>query len=146
MAILAVERRQGTDRRLRPTSPLTRLFRPGQRRSVRRVQEQGNAYVDVFEESWLLAVAISTVILSILDGYLTLIHLQNGGRELNPFVDILIGWGWTPFIAIKSALSALCVGFLVMHKNFYMVKKLLIAVFIIYSLLLVYHLYLRTLN
>lgn len=93
----------------------------------------------------MLAVALLTILLSILDGYLTLVHLQHGGRELNPLVDLLIQSGWTPFIVVKAALSSICVVFLVVHKNFFLVKKLLLLVCGIYLLLLFYHLYLRAL-
>ncbi len=145
MSMLAVERRRLEDRRSRPTKAISRFVFGGSRGEQRRYNDTPDSYVDVFPESWLLGIAVATVLLSILDGYLTLIHLQNGGKELNPLVDILIEMGWTPFIIIKSMLSATCVIFLVVHKNFFMVKKVLVFVFFIYLALLFYHLYLRTL-
>ena len=61
----------------------------------------------------LLAVAISILLLSVVDAFLTLILLQGGADEVNPVMAAMLYKGAAAFTAIKMALTGCSVLLLV---------------------------------
>lgn len=115
----------------------------GRRRTVRRVAEREGAFVDVHGARLFLLV-LCIVALNLLDAWFTLLFLSHGGKELNPFVQAILDAGghpW-PFLLFKTVgIGCLC-AFLTLTKNFRPARFGLWFVFVGYSVLLGWHLYL----
>ncbi|MBL9078537.1 MAG: hypothetical protein JNL08_13590 [Planctomycetes bacterium] len=141
----ALARRHG-DRRARPTPMWSRyaLF-GGRRRTVRRAHEREGAFVDVHGHRLFLLVC-AIVVLNLLDAWFTLLFLSYGGRELNPFVQAVLdleSHPW-PFLVFKTVGIGIACAFLALTKNFRPARYGLWFVFVGYSVLLAWHLYLFT--
>lgn len=113
----------------------------GRRVRGRRDGEIANIYVDQ-HGPLLLFVAVALAGLNVLDAYFTILFLSHGGQELNPLVDNLLRLGVWPFILLKSLGVGICVAFLTLTKNFLAARIGLGFLFVGYSLLLGWHLYL----
>ena len=125
------------DRRSQPTSLVSVLRFGGRRRAFRRDGEGQNRYVDCLSlRTFTLTLLIFT--LSTLDAIFTLIHLQNGGVELNPFMRQIIQSGFQSFIIIKSLGVGLMGCFLAVHQNFKVSFYSMHVLTAIYSVLVVY--------
>lgn len=135
------ERRSSGDRRRRPTPMFSRYTFFGRRRGFRRSEEGVNAYVDRYSGG-LMAVIIAIVGLCLFDALFTLLYLQRGGGELNPFMRRAIAAGVIPFLAIKVGFTLVGILFLCVHKNFRFVRTLLVGVLLVYCALTGYHIYL----
>jgi hypothetical protein len=130
------------DRRRRPTSAFSfRGWFAGRRRGDRRGTSDRNSYVDLYEP-WLGGALVAIGALCAVDAVYTLLYLQKGGEEVNPIMDALIGVGPRTFVLVKCAVTNLGLLVLCLHKNFRWVKQIVTGLLVIYSLLLVYHLYL----
>jgi hypothetical protein len=137
----ASERRGAADRRRRPTSMWSRhaLF-GGRRRTVRRAAEREGAFVDVHGPR-MLALVLAIVALNLLDAWFTLLFLSHGGRELNPFVQVVLDLGahpW-PFVLMKTVGIGCACAFLTLTKNFRPARWGLWFVLAGYSVLLGWH-------
>jgi len=137
-----VERRHGPDRRLSGTRLFSRYMLTGRRVGGRRAGDAINFYVDRYQPRDLF-LAMAILILNILDAFFTLNYLGKGGSEANPIARFLMeqGTGW--FVFSKAIVVALCTIFLLMHKTFRFVRPAIYVLFVFYSLLLVYHIYLQ---
>ena len=149
-AQLAIERRDRSDRR-RPSLKgiLYGLFL-SRRRGPRRAETYLGHYSDWYDVK-LLALSLGLLLLSCLDAALTMKLLSNGAVELNPVMDGLIQKGTNYFVAIKIAVTALCILVLVAHNRFKLFNLLrvdivLIAAVFIYLGLVTYEFYLFSLN
>lgn len=137
-----VERRSGGGRRKPPKFP--RLFSAySRRRKWGRRSCDGSGYVDIYDvRTW--AIALSVLILSILDGLLTSLQISAGRvTEANPFLEhVLASGGSAAFFAIKATLTALALAVIVLHKEWRIGK--IAARFCLWSYILVavYHIYL----
>ncbi len=135
--------RQG-DRRRVPTPMLSRYtFLGGRRRTVRRENERDGAFVDVHGPR-ILVLVIAIVALNLLDAWFTLLFLSHGGRELNPVVQSVLDLDshpW-PFLLFKTLGIGCACAFLTVTKNFRPARIGLWVVFVGYSVLLGWHLYL----
>ena len=128
------ERRHLSDRRRRPTC--VRLL--GVRRGFRRAGEGKNERVDCPADSVLLMVLL-LVCASGLDAWFTLVHIQGGAIEANPFMELALRRGPQGFIGFKMALTTLGVVFLAIHSRFRLGLRSLQLASLVYGLLLVYH-------
>jgi hypothetical protein len=133
-----VERRIQADRRARPTSFWSALRPTGLRMGFRRRGEALNQYVDCLPER-VTVLAISVVVLSILDAMFTLLHLQNGGREINPVMELALFTGVPFFLFVKTSLTDLGVIFLAIHQNFRIGRAALRVTAAGYAVLILYH-------
>lgn len=121
----APQRRNGPDRRRRPTPMLSAYWLRGRRRGGRRDGETRDVYVDRPSRSeWALAIAI--VALGLIDAAWTLAHLGRGVPEANP----LMAWAWESggtlgFVTLKLGVTALAAGFLLLHSRFRLTRALL---------------------
>jgi hypothetical protein len=55
---------------------------------------------------------------SALDALCTLLFLQRGGKEANPFMALALSYGQMPFVGIKMALTGIGAWILVAHYYF----------------------------
>jgi len=133
---------RGPDRRQRPTPRLSRYaLLGGRRRTVRRTSEREGSCVDLHgARLWCLVLWVA--LMNVGDSYFTLIHLQAGGIELNPVAAALLRTGRFGFVFTKSALIALALLVLTVHKNFFLARVGLFIAAASYTLLFVYHLWL----
>jgi Domain of unknown function (DUF5658) len=130
---------RGADRRRRAT-PRFSLYSlwGGRRRGLRRAEEQGGTFVDVYGlRMWLAVMWIA--LMNIADSFFTLVHLQNGGVEANPLAALLLTTGRTGFVFWKCGLIGLALVVLTIHKNFPMARLGLWVSAGAYTLLLCYH-------
>ena len=89
--------------------------------------------------------AIALMIMSLLDSVFTLTLIAHGGRELNPFMDVLIQNSVVLFTTTKMLMTAIPAIILVATANLLVfrvirARSLLAAMVGIYSALMVYHL------
>jgi hypothetical protein len=105
------------DRRRRPTSPLD-SFRPrGRRIRPRRRDERRGAYfVDRFG-TLTLAMVVTLLGLTIVDGVLTIELLDLNSEEINPFMGHLLDRGRDVFLIGKYILTAAGLPFLVVYQH-----------------------------
>ncbi len=133
------DRRVIEDRRSKSMSLFSALKPGGQRKSFRRRGEGQNRYVDRLSvRAFVLALLIFT--LSTLDAFFTMIHLQNGGSELNPLMRQIIQTGFEWFILFKSLGIGILAWLLAIHQNFRISFYGMHVLTAIYSLLLGHHL------
>ena len=130
------ERRQNIDRRTCPTRPLSRYIIKGRRKGARRDIENVNYYVDRYNPHYL-AVTCSILVLCVLDAYLTLTLIRFGGVELNPFMLVLMNKDFVLALIVKYLLTAFCMIFFLIHKNFKVFGKLRIGA-LLYGVLTLY--------
>ena len=93
-------------------------------------------YVDVHQPRHLVII-LATLLLCIADVYFTLLLLSNGGKELNPFMDHLIHYDLMVFYVSKYTLTAGGLIWLLMHRNFRLLKWIP-GMCVLYSILTVY--------
>jgi hypothetical protein len=67
---------------------------------------------------WLLVMALAVMLLSIADAYLTLLLVQFGAEEVNPFLNWLLSIDHQLFFAVKVTITGFCIVWLVMHQRF----------------------------
>jgi len=137
------ERRNEADRRARPTSPFAALSGWQRRRQGRRSQDR-EIYVDAFtrRDAALIVVIFA---LNLLDAGFTLLILEQGGSEANPFMAVLLELGDAAFLWQKCFVVGLWLLFLIVHKNFRFARMGLWTLFVLYSGLFGYHLVLQAL-
>jgi hypothetical protein len=75
---------------------------------------------------------------SLLDTYVTLVHIQHGGSEANPLMAL--ARGPTVFVGIKMGLTGAGAWFLAAHQYFPLASTGLHGLVLGYGALLVYHL------
>jgi hypothetical protein len=117
------ERRRLPDRRLNSTKSISIYTLRGRRKKARRVEEAENYYVDRYELRYLFLI-ISILILCFLDAFLTIILLQLGAEELNPFMLIFIEKDLVLSMVVKYMMTAFSLICILMHKNFRIFRNL----------------------
>jgi hypothetical protein len=128
------------DRRRRATPRLSRFtFFGGRRRGARRTHEEEGSFVDLYGVR-LLLVILWIALMNVADSFFTLIHLQNGGTEVNPVAALLLSTGLSSFVLLKSGLIAVALCVLCVHKNFNLARLGLWIAALAYTLLCAYHL------
>jgi hypothetical protein len=75
----------------------------------------------------LLAIIIFILLLSILDAFFTLILLERGAKEMNPFMAYYLDISPTLFFCIKYMLTCASVLLVLFIKDFYIFKTKLKA-------------------
>ncbi len=134
---------RGADRRQRPTPMISRYtFFGGRRQAGRRDGEYADIYVDVYSKQ-LVALMILFFALTVIDSVSTLVYLGKGGRELNPIAQWMIDQGGLFFVGVKGVLSAVCLLFVMLHKNFKPARVALGVGFSFYFVLALWHLVLQ---
>ncbi|MFQ6109536.1 MAG: DUF5658 family protein [Candidatus Aminicenantales bacterium] len=136
------ERRSFTDRRVKPTMPISRYTFTGRRRKARRLDELDNYYVDRYEIHLLILVGF-IFILCALDAVFSLKIIQLGGGEWNLLMCTFLKVNAAFALIVKFLLTAVCLFFLLIHKNFRVFGLLkthtvIIIIFAIYFMLVLY--------
>lgn len=101
-------------------------------------------YVDVHQPKEFYIV-VAAIILSVLDCFFTLILIQHGSEELNPFMDYFLKIDTTLFFVVKFVITSASLLFLILHKKFKLFNlmsgyHLLLSCLILYSILISYEL------
>ena len=131
---------RGPDRRRNRTPRFSRYtFWGGRRRTARRAGEGVDAFVDRYP-NWLLVTLVWIAGMNILDSFFTLVHLQAGGIELNPFAAMLLGTGRVGFVVWKAVLIGAAILVLCLHKNFFLARVGILIAGASYTALVAYHL------
>ena len=137
-----VDRRSGGNRRNRISIfPLSYLGPLRRKRGGRRESDTG--YVDIYDfRTW--GVAVSVIVLSLMDAFLTQQHLLAGtARELNPFMGAIIEYGGMPaFFWVKGALTVVAILIIMIHKEWALGRYAARICLWAYILLSLYHIYL----
>lgn len=106
------------DRRQRPTTAWDALRPGGRRRRPRRGEERLGAYfVDRIDPATFL-LAVLLVVLTVVDGTVTLVLLGSGCEEVNPAMDYLLRRGPTHFLIGKFLLTTAGLPFLLVFRHF----------------------------
>jgi hypothetical protein len=101
----APERRNTNDRRKRTFRSLVHGSLAPRRHGPRRGEDRSFTAVDWHHPQWL-AVAILTLLLSSADAFLTLVLLERGANEANPFMEPLVGGSTLIFTMVKMGLTS----------------------------------------
>jgi Domain of unknown function (DUF5658) len=124
MGVVIAERRLQPDRRAHSTTFWSALRIGGRRKAFRRAGEALNAYVDCPSQR-TVALVFFVLGASVLDALCTLLFIQSGGNEANPFMSLMLSHGHTHFVGIKMALTGIGAWFLVAHQYFPMAYRAL---------------------
>lgn len=132
------ERRSGGDRRSNPTSPFSLRSLLGSRKQGRRESDRRkNYFVDLYSPA-SVAVLLITLILSIVDAFITLRLMEDSFRELNPVMDFFMRQGPYAFILVKCSLTCFGLVTLLVCKNFSIFGGRVKAVYLLGGFLLFY--------
>ncbi len=134
---------RGPDRRRRPTSPWRNPFGPKRRKAARRKDETENTFVDRFNAKDV-ALLVFILTLNLLDALFTLLWIQRGGGEANPFMAYMLELGDEFFLAQKCFVVGVWLVLLTIHKNFKLARVGLYALAAVYTALLIGHITLVT--
>ncbi len=132
-----------TDRRARPTPVLSRYtFFGGKRRGPAPGPAREGTFVDVYSTRLVILLLIFYTF-TVFDSVATLFYLRKGGEELNPIARWMIAQGNIEFVLIKGGLTAVCVLFVMLHKNFRYARASIAVGFTFYAMLTIYHIILQ---
>jgi len=133
----------GPERRKRPTPALSAYsFWRGRRRAVRVAGTREGSFVDIYNPRLALLLLLF-FFFTVVDSVSTLVYLEKGGREVNPIAQWMIDQGGDFFILTKGLLSAACILFIMVHKNFKYSRIAIIIGFSFYLALTIYHIILQ---
>jgi hypothetical protein len=129
------ERRRTERRRHVLRALLHGSFRP-RRRGPRRADEHQVSAVDWHHPQWL-AIAMLIVVFSAADALLTLMLMERGAYEVNPFMALLVGGSALSFALVKVGLTAGGVVLLTQIARIRAFGRIPVGVFL-YSVLALY--------
>ncbi len=112
-----VERRNRPDRRDRPTSPWDALFGRRRRGRHRRATDDRRLVFVDRSSAWVFLLILLLLIMTIVDGLITLDLLDTGCEEANPLMRYLLERGQMAFLLGKYILTAIGLPFLIAFKN-----------------------------
>jgi hypothetical protein len=136
------DKRNFIDRRKEPTPALSRYTFLGRRRSFRRkADRQIGGYVDCYS-STLFLFLVSIIGLNVLDAFLTMLILEVGGCEVNPFVRSVMDLYGEKFWVWKYALVSFSILLLCLHSKFKRVKAIIVGISYVYFIVVLYQVYL----
>lgn len=96
-------------------------------------------FVDRYESSLFLFLA-AIALFNLFDCFFTLVQMERGATELNPFARFLLEQGPGLFIFTKSLGIGLILCFLCLHKNFRLARVTMAFAFYMYFGIFLYHL------
>ncbi|VAW99479.1 hypothetical protein MNBD_GAMMA21-1943 [hydrothermal vent metagenome] len=115
-----------------------RKRRYGERRSG---YGNDNTYVDI-HGSQVMTVVIAIMVLCIMDAFFTLLLIERGSSELNPFMAWMLEINTTWFYVSKYLITSVCVLWVVMHRHFnffgFKGRHILVAAISGYGILVTY--------
>ena len=117
----------------------------GRRQGTRRQDASRMQYVDLYGLPLFIS-SLGIFILCCFDALFTLELLKAGAKEANPLMDLLIRGDMELFLNVKFVFTAVALAFLVLHKNFTLLKLstevIIHACFAAYMCLVGYELFL----
>ena len=132
------ERRALRDRRRKPTNPFSLRAYRGRRQAVRREADRRHApYTDRYSRCLLLA-ALLLILLCVADALYTILHVTDGGIELNPLMQRLLQRSVSLFFVVKFALTGLGVVLLVIYRHHPLGRFVFGGTLIVYGILFFY--------
>lgn len=138
--------RIGADRRNNNLRSFFYSFYKRRRQNIRRTTDLStNVYVDIHDKSTVFLFT-SILIFCVADALLTLFILQSGGREVNPFMNYLLGKDVMMFFWVKFTLTSIGMLFLVSHKYFVFYRicqggHIIKLIFAMYFTLIIYEIF-----
>jgi len=133
-----LDRRILQDRRKQPTPALSRFTVRGRRRSFRRKEEQKRGgYIDRYG-SGLLFLIVLIVGFNIMDAWLTMIILEDGGWETNPVVSSVIQLYGDRFWIWKFAMVSVPLILLCLHSKFRLAVPAIWAISVFYMVTILF--------
>lgn len=136
------DRRIQKDRRKKPTPAITWFTFFGRRRTIRRKEEhQRGGYVDRYSPT-LFFFLVLILGLNVLDAFFTMLILDAKGWEANPVVRSVIELYGTEFWVWKFFIVSFCIALLCLHSKFKLVKEMIILLSGLYTLVIIYQIYL----
>jgi len=130
--LIGLDRRILRDRREQPTLALSRFAVKGQRRSFRRKEDQQRGgYVDRYGAG-LFFLIVLIVGLNVIDAWLTMMILEDGGWEMNPIVRSAIQTYGDKFWIWKFGIVSVPLVLLCLHSKFRSATVAILGVGIVY--------------
>jgi hypothetical protein len=117
-----LDRRRRPDRRACPTTFVRALRWRGRRQGFRRAGEGHQTYVDRLVRR-IVALALLVFVGSLLEAFLTLRHLHQGGQEANPVLTMALTYGTPRFLQMKIGLTGVGVWWLAAHQQFPLAQR-----------------------
>jgi hypothetical protein len=111
-------------------------FKPRRRTPPRRLGDSSFHSLDWYS-AHLLAVALGILLLCVADAFLTLILLQQGAAEVNPFMAALIYRGVAVFAELKLGITSASIIFMVVLAR-YRFMRVLQVTWVLYGVLIAY--------
>jgi len=135
-------RRSYVDRRKRPTLPWSWFTFFGRRRTLRRkTDREKGGYVDRY--SYILFFLLVLILgLNILDSLFTMMIIDLGGQEFNPLVRSFMELHGDMFWIWRFVIASIGLVLLYLHRGLIMVRRMIIAIGLIYVVIMVYQIYL----
>ena len=135
-------RRSLVDRRKKPTPRWSWFTFFGQRRTLRRkTDREKGGYVDRY--SYIFFFLLVLILgLNILDSLFTMMIIDLGGQEFNPVVRSFMELHGDMFWIWRFAIASIALVLLYLHRGFIMVRRMIIAIGLIYIVIIVYQIYL----
>ncbi len=112
------EYRDGADRRKRKIPPLKYLLLGGRRKRIRRKEDENGLIILDNHGPGIFALAVIILVLSIIDGLLTLNLIGRGAHEINPVMSYLIQLNPYIYFFTKCFLTGAGVILLILLRNY----------------------------
>lgn len=136
------DKRDRTDRRVRPTPFLSRYtLTGGRRKTVRREHDRRkHIFMDLYDTRLFIAI-FALLIMNVLDGFLTLLLInENIVIEANPFMAFCLDYGHMPFFWVKYLLMAVSLFIFCIFRSFRVSGLALGSAIVLYASVLAYEL------
>ena len=143
------EYRNGKDRRKRKIPPLKYLLFGGQRKRIRRKEDEDKLIILDTHGPWIFGLTVIILVLSIIDGLLTLNLIGRGAQEINPVMSNLIDINPYIYFFVKCFLTIVAVILLILLKNYrskifrVRVSNLLPLIAVFFIIIIFYQLHLK---
>ncbi len=136
------DRRVLIDRRRKPTSRWSWYNFFGRRTTFRRKSDQEKGgYVDRYSHI-LFFLLVLILGLNILDSLFTMMIIDLGGQEFNPLVRAFIELHGDMFWIWRFAIASIALTLLYLHRGFVFVRRVIIAIGLVYIVIVSYQMYL----
>lgn len=143
------EYRSGEDRRKRKIPPLKYFLFGGRRKRIRRKEDENGLIILDTHGPWVFFLAVIILVLSIVDGLLTLNLIGMGASEANPLMSYLIELDPYIYFFAKCFLTAISVIILILFRNYrskifrVRITNLMPVVAVFFILVIFYQLHLK---
>jgi hypothetical protein len=113
----------------------------GRRHFIRRgADRKTHLYVDRYDHGLLIPLLL-IIVLSVFDAWFTVFYVERGAREINSFMDILIGYGNIYFFTVKYVATGLGLIILCIYKNLFISRIGILFILFLYFLVFTHHIY-----